>query len=79
MAGFALGISVVIAIGIGFGLAFLIIASLVKKSNDIGDSWSGFDDFARMPISYRVKENARKSELDNFIYMYGNTREWKDY
>ena len=79
MAGFALGMSVIFAIGIGFGIAFLIIGSLVKKSNDIGDSWSGFDDFARMPIAYRAKENARKSELDKFIFMYGNTREWKDY
>lgn len=49
MVGIVLG--VLFGLAIGIGLAFLVTISLVKKSNDMGDSFSTIDDVSEEGLS----------------------------
>ncbi len=56
----------ILAIGLGFGLACLIFASLLSKSNDIGNSIGEAGRYT-IGISYdRCADKMKKNEVDVF-------------
>ena len=65
-----------LAISSGFGIAFLVIAMRVNKSNNLGDSHCKFEDLAKGPIDFVCKENAHHRDLDEFIKGYGDPNRW---
>jgi hypothetical protein len=59
-------LSFVLAIGLGFGLACLIFASLLSKSNDIGNSIGDAAHYT-VGISYdRSVDRLKRDERDTF-------------
>ena len=63
--------------GVGFGIACLIVAGRLHKSNDIGNSTGGFSDYAATDIYYVCSEdNVRRSSMDAFISGLGDPKNW---
>ena len=63
-------LALVLAIGLGFGLACLIFASLLAKSNDIGNSIASSSRYSA-GINYdRSRDKLKKDEKDSFTVGY---------
>lgn len=63
-------LALVLAIGLGFGLACLIFASLLAKSNDIGNSIASSSRYS-VGINYdRSRDKLKKDEKDSFTVGY---------
>lgn len=63
-------LALVLAIGLGFGLACLIFASLLAKSNDIGNSIASSSRYSA-GINYdRSRDKLKKDEKDSFTAGY---------
>ncbi|MBR4556857.1 MAG: hypothetical protein IKO15_05175 [Clostridiales bacterium] len=63
-------ISVILSIGIGFGLACLIFANLLAKSNDIGNSIGSASQYSRGVVFDRRVDRMKKEERENFALSY---------
>lgn len=64
------GISLLFALGLGFGLSFWIFGTMLDKSNNIGDSMgSKFDYDARVHFTAR-RDRMSNSERQTFCSMY---------
>lgn len=68
-------LALILAIGLGFGLACLIFASLLSKSNDIGNSVGEAGRYT-VGISYdRSVDKLKKNEVDTFGLGYFRAEE----
>ena len=68
---FTLLLSVTLGLGVGFGLAFLICASLLKKSNNIGDSIGNIRDYSDTGVQFSVStKRLKRDERDTFTQTY---------
>lgn len=62
--------ALLLAIGLGFGLACLIFASLLDKSNDIGNSIASSSRYS-IGINYdRSRDKLKKDEKESFTVGY---------
>lgn len=62
--------ALLLAIGLGFGLACLIFASLLDKSNDIGNSIASSSRYS-IGINYdRSRDKLKKDEKESFTIGY---------
>ena len=62
--------ALILAIGLGFGLACLIFASILAKSNDIGNSIADSSRYS-IGISYdRNRDKLNKAERETFTSGY---------
>ena len=62
--------ALLLAIGLGFGLACLIFASLLDKSNDIGNSIASSSRYS-IGINYdRSRDKLKKDEKESFAIGY---------
>ena len=71
-------ISVILSIGIGFGLACLIFANLLAKSNDIGNSIGSASQYSRGVVFDRRVDRMKKDERENFGLSYMNDEKYID-
>ncbi|MBO4636495.1 MAG: hypothetical protein J5685_05035 [Clostridiales bacterium] len=68
----------IIGLAAGFGCGLFIVAGKVQKSNDLGNSAGGFNDYASTDIYYVCKEDhVSRSSLDKYIKTYGDTKNWR--
>ena len=63
-------LALILSIGLGFGLACLIFASLLAKSNDIGNSIGEASHYTGGVIFDRRQDRIKKSEKDTFAIGY---------
>lgn len=74
-------LSFILSIGLGFGLACLIFASLLSKSNDIGNSIGEASHYTTGVTFDRRQDKIKKSEKDTFAIGYcrvDEQRKWKE-
>ena len=62
--------ALILSIGLGFGLACLIFASLLAKSNDIGNSIGEASHYTAGVTFDRRQDQIKKSEKDTFAIGY---------
>lgn len=63
-------VAFVLAIGLGFGLACFIFASILSKSNDIGNSIGNANLYTGGIVYERSVDRLKKSEIDSFGISY---------
>ena len=71
-------LALVLSIGLGFGLACLIFASLLSRSNDIGNSIGEASHYTGGVIFDRRQDKIKKSEKDTFAIGYCRMDEHQD-
>ncbi len=59
-------VAFIFAIGLGFGLACFIFASLLSKSNDIGNSIGNANRYTGGIVYDRSVDRLRKDEIESF-------------
>ena len=72
-------IAFILSIGVGFGLACLIFASLLSKSNDIGNSIGSASSYSGGVVFDRRADRMKKDERENFALSYTNDEKYKDH
>ena len=63
-------VAFILAIGLGFGLACLIFASLLDKSNDIGNSIGTASTYSEGVVFDRRVDRMKKEERESFGSTY---------
>jgi len=63
-------VALIFAAGLGFGLAFFIFASLLAKSNDLGNSTGSANRYTGGIVYDRSVDRLKKDELGSFGISY---------
>ena len=71
-------IAFLLSIGVGFGLACLIFASILSKSNDIGNSIGSASNYTGGPVFDRRSDRMKKEERESFAISYTRDENYMD-
>ena len=71
-------IALILSIGLGFGLACLIFASLLSKSNDIGNSICSASSYSGGVVFDRRSDRMKKDEKETFALSYTRDENYVD-
>ena len=63
-------IAFILSVGVGFGLACLIFASILSKSNDIGNSIGSASNYSGGVVFDRRADRMKKDERESFALSY---------
>lgn len=68
--------ALILSMGVGFGLSCLFFASLLSKSNDIGNSVGAVSRYAERPVFDRSPHRISSEEEKEFIREYIKSDEY---
>lgn len=71
-------IALILSIGLGFGLACLIFANLLSKSNDIGNSIGSASRYSGGVVFDRRSDRMKKDEKESFALSYTRDENYAD-
>lgn len=60
-------LALIFGTGLGFGTAFLVCASMLKKSNDIGDSVGEAKEYSSGAVFTVSTKRLKKAERESFV------------